>query len=329
MLSLAILALLLPSVAFSRPMPLFGFGDSGAQLAPSTLSTTSVSESQINATLVRPLQFSAVAYCNASLVQTFNCGAPCSSIQGSEDIQVLQIGGNNEEIPMYYIALDNSTQSVVVAHQGTDPAHILSIANDVQITQEPMNATLFPKSGGNSSILVHSGFAYTFGRTADGVLSGVQNALASTGFKNVAVTGHSLGASVALFDSLMLNQNLDPSINVSTVVFGLPRTGNQEFANLVDSTIGGSFTHVTNQHDPVPIVPLRDFLGLQYQQPSNEVHIQSENGAIATTVACPGQENDNCSEGNSLLEANILNHLGPYFNNIQVGSQACPDTPLF
>jgi len=321
MLSLALLTLL-PSLAFARPMPLFGFGQSTSDNAPSTASTTALSDAVANATLVRPLEFSRLAYCDASVVQNLSCGTPCEAV--GNQVQILQIGGNNAEIPMYFIALDNSTRSVVVAHQGTDPHNLLSIANDVQINQVQLNSTLFPKSGGNSSILVHSGFEYTFSRTADGVLSGVQNALASTGFNNVAVTGHSLGASVATFDAVMLKENLDPSVNISTVVFGLPRSGNQGWANLVDATIGNAFTHVTNQHDPVPIVPLRDFLTLDYQQPSNEVHIQSVNGFNADAVSCPGQENTNCAEGNSILDADVSNHLGPYFNNITLGASQCP-----
>jgi len=318
---LALLALV-PSIAFARPMPIFGFGDSTSDNAPSTAATTPLDEAAINATLVRPLEFSRIAYCDASVVQNMSCGTPCQAV--GNGVQVLQIGGNNEEIPMYFIALDNSTQSVVVAHQGTDPNNLLSIANDVLIDQVALNATLFPKSAGNSSILVHSGFEYTFSRTADGVLSGVQSALASSGFNNVAVTGHSLGAAVAVFDAVMLKQNLPSTVNLSTAVFGLPRSGNQAWADLVDSEIGSQFFHVTNQHDPVPTVPLRDFLGLDYQQPSNEVHIVSVNGAVANTVSCPGQENENCSEGNSLLDADVSNHLGPYFNSITVGASACP-----
>lgn len=46
------------------------------------------------------------------------------------------------------------------------------------------------------------------------------------------------GAAIATLDSVFLKQNLnDPSIEVSTKVFGLPRTGNQAWADLVDATV--------------------------------------------------------------------------------------------
>lgn len=44
-----------------------------------------------------------------------------------------------------------------------------------------------------TDIQVHSGFQETFERTAQDILSTVQDGLASTGATNVVVTGHSLG----------------------------------------------------------------------------------------------------------------------------------------
>lgn len=47
-----------------------------------------------------------------------------------------------------FVATDPTTQSVVVAHQGTDPEKLLSIANDADIKQVAMNSTLFPSAAG-------------------------------------------------------------------------------------------------------------------------------------------------------------------------------------
>lgn len=86
-------------------------------------------------------------------------------------------------------------------------------------------------------VKMHDGFAETQGRTADLVLSTVQSALNSTGSKKVLVTGHSLGAAVASIDAIMLRSKLDPSIELTSVVYGLPRVGNQAWADLVDSMV--------------------------------------------------------------------------------------------
>lgn len=45
-----------------------------------------------------------------------------------------------------FVATDPQTQSVIVAHEGTDPEELLSIANDAEIAQVAMNATLFPSA---------------------------------------------------------------------------------------------------------------------------------------------------------------------------------------
>lgn len=201
-----------------------------------------------------------------------------------------------------------------------------------------MSATLFPNVG--SALLfsqrsfsprlistlrilvdvqVHTGFARAHSRSADEVLSAVKSGLQSTGTNSVLVTGHSLGAAIAVMDGLMLHQNLDPSVSINTVVFGLPRGGNDAFANLIDSQLGIHFTYVTHGNDPVPNQPPR-FLG--YQHSAGEVYIPSS--GEAGTVACAGQENLHCVGGNSVLHASISDHLGPYFSGIRMGKSACP-----
>ena len=74
--------------------------------------------------------------------------------------------------------------------------------------------------------------------------------------------------------------------------------------------LGNSFTFVTNQNDPVPILPPRTF---QFQHSQGEIHIVSVDattGDATSIVSCPGQENSQCSEGNSLIDTDVANHLG-------------------
>lgn len=49
--------------------------------------------------------------------------------------------------------------------------------------------------------------------------------------------GHSLGAAVATLDATMLRMQLPSNIEVDSVVFGLPRVGNQQFADMIDSLV--------------------------------------------------------------------------------------------
>ncbi len=134
-----------------------------------------------------------------------------------------------------FIAEDPDKKTVVVAHQGTDPHKVLSIANDVQFTQVAANKTLFPQAA--KGVQLHSGFQDTQGRTADVVLATVKSALKKSGYKKVLVTGHSLGAAVASLDAAMLRMALPKNVAVSAVVFGLPRVGNSDWATLLNKLV--------------------------------------------------------------------------------------------
>jgi pimeloyl-ACP methyl ester carboxylesterase len=168
-------------------------------------------------------------------------------------------------------------------------------------------------------VRVHSGFADAHSRTADAVLSAVKAGLQSTGTNKVLITGHSLGAAIATLDALMLRQRLDSAVSITAVVLAPPRTGNAAFANLIDSQLGDKFTYVTHGNDPMPNVP-PPFLG--YQHSAGEVHIPSS--GEANTVACPGKENVNCQNGNSIIHSRVQDHLGPFFAGMMIGSGDCP-----
>ncbi|KAI8993878.1 alpha/beta-hydrolase [Trametes punicea] len=315
--------------AFARaaPAPLFGINIASGKEATST--PTPVSQDQITTDLLRPALFSRAVYCPTQNVSTWSCGPSCDALP---NVKVLASGGDEAAIPF---SSDPDSQTIVVAHQGTDPHKVLSVANDVEFTQVDANATLFPQA--SKDVQLHSGFQDTQGRTADIVLSTVKSGLSSTGFKHVLVTGHSLGAAVASLDAAMLRMALPDDVTIDSVVFGLPRVGNQAWADLLDSLIP-NFIHVTNQKDPVPTVPPHT---LNFEHPQGEIHITAVNNSTgnATMVACPGQENQrfaesvltevklqNCSPGLSIADLpdlSIPNHLGPYFSGISFGDKAC------
>lgn len=133
---------------------------------------------------------------------------------------------------------------------------------------------------------------------------------------SVVVTGHSLGAALALLDSVYLTLHLPSGTSVSMIGYGMPRVGNAAFADYVDATHSGSLTHINNKKDPVPIIPGR-FLG--YVHPAGEVHIQ-DSGAWD---ACPGQDNPStlCVVGDvpSIFQGNPSEHDGPYDDGIVMG----------
>lgn len=303
--SVAFLILAYP-VSYIGAAPIFGIGQTESSTAVTTLSSD-----QTDA-FIRPARFSQIAYCSSGAVQSWKCGPPCDALPG---IETIVTGGDDGLIPMYYIAHDPTAQSIVVAHQGTDTSNILSIANDVQILLEPLDKTLFPNV--DSSIKTHDGFAKTFARTAPEILGNVTAALQSFGVNKVEVHGHSLGAAVAIMDAVFLKQHLDPSVSISTTVFGLPRSGNQAWADFVDKNAPG-LVHIHNKNDVVGTVPPR---AIDYQHPSGEIHIQD-----AGSLNCAGQENqgDGCIDSQSVFDSSVADHIGPYYANISMSGGNCP-----
>jgi predicted lipase len=118
-------------------------------------------------------------------------------------------------------------------------------------------------------------------RLASSILSAVESTLASHSGATVTLVGHSLGAALALLDSVFLPLHLPSSTAFKTITYGMPRVGNQAFANYVDASVH-DLTHVNNKEDPIPILPGM-FLG--FHHPSGEVHIQDSEA----WDACPGE----------------------------------------
>ncbi|KAJ4463335.1 alpha/beta-hydrolase [Lentinula edodes] len=268
-----------------------------------------VNSAFVSENLVRPALLTRAIYCGKDQVTKWEC-EPCKAL--GPNIHVIKWGGDNKAVPNYIIAHDNSTNTIVVAHRGTSTKSFDSMVNDIQIKPVDLDKSIFKHP---AKIQVHYGFQNTFKQTASDVLAEVQKALVEYKSKSVLITGHSLGATIATLDAVMLHEQLDSSVKITVVVFGLPRMGNQDWANYVDSTIGPGYHRVTDRLDPVVNLPPRL---LHYHHPSGEIHIEDVNtaGQATKVFKCPGQENIHCSAGNSLFHMILLNHRGPYFKDI-------------
>ncbi|KAF9528908.1 Alpha/Beta hydrolase protein [Crepidotus variabilis] len=297
--SSTIYAIWLSSVAVAHP---FRRQPSNSSLT----AITTLSETEIDA-FTPYTWYASTGYCQPSQVLTWSCGANC---EANPSFHPLFAGGDGVNVQYWYVGYDTLLDTVIVAHQGTNPGKILPLVTDGALAMGTLDSTLFPSLP--ATIQVHEGFRNEQAVTAPNILMAVEDTLTQSKMTKVTIVGHSLGAAIALLDSVYLPLHI-PGITFETVVYGLPRVGNQDFATYVNSN--ANLTHINNKEDPIPTVPGM-FLG--YHQPQGERHIEDNN----SWVSCPGDDNSStmCSTGDvpTIFEAKLSDHDGPY-NAITMG----------
>ena len=117
---------------------------------------------------------------------------------------------------------------------------------------------------------------------------------------------------------LHISLNLPRPVNITFIGFGLPRVGNEAFADAIDARIseGDFLTWIYNEQDPVPVLPPAAH---GFRHPSGEVHILDS----GEWVACEGQENPSpeCSAGGFAALPDLTHgneNAGPY-NGVTMG----------
>ncbi|KAI0824923.1 alpha/beta-hydrolase [Trametes gibbosa] len=259
-------------------------------------------------------QFARAAYCDSSKVLSWTCGDACNAIPG---FQTHLTGGDGNTVQYYFVGYWPSQDAVVVAHQGTDPTQFESDLTDINLILTTLDGTLFP--GVPSSVQVHQGFASEHAKTAAPILTAVRSLLRSTGASSVYTVGHSLGGAIAQLDSLFFTLNLPSNIHIKSMTYGTPRVGNPSYAAYFDTKVP-DFSRINHNHDLIPILPGR---GLGFQHPHGEIHILSDNSA----VACPGDDDATDAQCTiktvpNIFVGNILDHLGPY-EGVYIGTLFC------
>lgn len=262
-------------------------------------------------------QFARAAYCPVDKLMSWDCGEACEALP---NFQVTLAGGMGDAVQFFFVGYYPKSNSVIVAHQGTDPIKLQSLLTDLKILKGELDPTLFPGDI-PAGVEVHTGFRDQHAIKAAEIQAEVKKLIAEKGANQVTVVGHSLGGALAELNSLSLRLNLPAEIGVNSVTYGTPRVGNQEFAEFFDSKVT-DFRRVNNENDLVPTIPGR-FLG--FVHPKGEVHIVDDD--TNEFVACPGNDDDEEEKCQiktvpNILFGNIIDHLGPY-NGIFIGSLFC------
>ncbi|MGH3577830.1 MAG: lipase family protein, partial [Mycobacterium sp.] len=100
---------------------------------------------------------------------------------------------------------------------------------------------------------VHDGFQDVYETIRTSIAANL--ATASAGCDQILITGHSLGAALAVLAAPDIFRNMPPNtIEPRLITFGGPRVGLSDFAHAFNATIESCF-RVVNFLDIVPLVP--------------------------------------------------------------------------
>ncbi|KAJ7830429.1 Alpha/Beta hydrolase protein [Mycena olivaceomarginata] len=127
---------------------------------------------------------------------------------------------------------------------------------------------------------------------ADPVLAVVKAQVSRFPKYTVIVTGHSLGGSLAALGATSLKIAL-PKVTIMLYTFGQPRTGDNEFATFVESTLGVDNIFRDGVPTIIPRILGYEHHGTEYWQFKDPGLFTSP----ATTVTkCIGKEDPACSD---------------------------------
>ncbi|KAJ3570272.1 hypothetical protein NP233_g4513 [Leucocoprinus birnbaumii] len=174
-------------------------------------------------------QFARAAYCSDGL-KNWACGPACDALPG---FQPTLVGGDGNAVQFFFVGYWPDQNTVVVAHEGTDPTQLVSVLTDANILTDPLDPSLFP--GAPSGVQVHDGFRNEHALTASQILDEVKKLMAAHNTKTVTCVGHSLGGALAELDAVFFALNLPSTTTIKAFTYGTPRVGNSAWASLVDA----------------------------------------------------------------------------------------------
>jgi len=208
-----------------------------------------------------------------------------------------------------FVGYSPQTNQIIVAHQGTNPLEIEEILDDLEFWK-----TDYPYC---HKCKVHRGFWNTWQSVKTDVMNAVK--LLHIEFPNatVSVTGHSLGAALAVLSSIDIQREI-PTLKMDNIyTFGTPRTGNKEFSQWQRNFIAVQNWLVVHWRDPVPhLAPEWD----GYRHIPTEVFYTADQNSYKI---CDGSgEDKHCSDQFSLPD-NIADHLNYLHINLVSAYLSC------
>ncbi|VDC07553.1 unnamed protein product [Peniophora sp. CBMAI 1063] len=207
-----------------------------------------------------------------------------------------------------FVARDDGRQEVIVAFRGSQ--QLPDMLTDSNMLLIPLDS-VGPPLNGSGDARVHAGFGVAFGSVSDLVLDIVVEQLRQYPSYSVVLTGHSMGGALAAIGGTLLKANATGAA-VRVFTFGQPRTGDANFADLLDKLIGSdNVFRAVHTWDGVPTIIPRS---LGYHHHSTEYWHFQEPPSRKNVRQCTGQEDPKCSAAVPSTGINLAHDV--YFGQV-------------
>jgi hypothetical protein len=238
------------------------------------------------------VDFAAAAYCSGTLgngVENWDC-------------HVCQKYSNVTAVPVFnkltdangFVGYDGNSKSIIVSFSGTDPLSIRNWIDDIDTIKTDYGYSA-------CGCEVHKGFYDTYLSVQEQVLDLVISYHLEYPNARINVTGHSLGAALAVHAALDITLTLGIDVNIM-YTFGQPRVGDDAFEEFYVKKVTPNF-RLTHHKDPVPHLPPEAF-GFRH----NPTEVFYDEIETEYTVCDNSGEDPNCSD-KYLADLNVADHL--------------------
>jgi hypothetical protein len=235
-------------------------------------------------------------------------GTACSHPEnGVELVQYFSINSTDTQAALWK---STSTKELILSIPGT--SGLQDIFTDLELSLVAYDS---PRVNCTGDCKVHQGLLNAWNSLEPAATKSISDTLRANPGYNTILSGHSLGAGIAGVAFASLKNG--PYRLTEAYTYGQPRTGNQEFANYVDSISGaseaapGCLYRVTHFNDGIPQLP-PTLLGYRHSRTE-----YWESAAVAnesSTYRCDGQEPSDCNNSVFGLGSNAAHTSYAGFN---------------
>lgn len=237
------------------------------------------------------LMYSYSAYCHPVDLLAWNCYFCTYNLSLTNGFEVYSFVNDVQKNVFGYIGYRQDT--LVVAFRGTQADSLMNWISNLDAS----HLNPYPNV---TNAFVHAGFYDAYLSVQAEVRLATQTLISKVNPKRIAVTGHSLGAALAI----LCAADLATLVNLPVTVynFGSPRVGNINFITYVQSIVHTTY-RIVNEADMVPHLPQKD---LGFTHLTREVWYS--NATYYTLCSDTNGEDPTCSDS-VLLPLNIMDHL--------------------